>query len=60
LSFASWEAQGARDILERARERVRGLLAAEASPVLDAQQERDVEALVAEAESALSHTSIPA
>lgn len=60
LSFASWEAQGARDILERARERVSGLLAAEASPVLDAQQERDVEALVAKAESALSHTSIPA
>ncbi|GAB4549791.1 MAG: trimethylamine methyltransferase MttB [Anaerolineae bacterium] len=58
MNAPTWEAAGARDVLERAAERVRDILAAPAQPFLTDEQSREVRSLLARAEEALADIEV--
>ena len=58
-SAPAWEASGARDVLERANDIVRQLLAAPEEPLLSEEQCRELDELLAKGEAALAQIEIP-
>jgi trimethylamine--corrinoid protein Co-methyltransferase len=58
LSAPSWEAAGARDVVERAADMVQDILAAPAEPFLTDEQSREVKTLLAKAEDALANIEV--
>ena len=58
LNAPTWEAAGARDVVERAAEMVEDVLAAPAEPFLSEEQSREVKTLLALAEEALADVEV--
>jgi trimethylamine---corrinoid protein Co-methyltransferase len=58
LNAPTWEAAGARDVLERAADTVRAILAAPSQPFLTEEQSREVKTLLVRAEESLADLEV--
>jgi trimethylamine--corrinoid protein Co-methyltransferase len=58
LNAPTWEAAGARDLLERATDTVRDILAAPSQPFLNDEQSREVSKMLVEAEQSLANLEV--